>query len=219
MHHGAVNARREPRPVRPVSGIDVSGVAEALDDGGGETTWWYDPSTGQVEMGVSEWMAEEFDDDDDPAERGLVTIESFGSRAAYADMASFAASVGDRRAADLLQRALQGRGAFRRFRDTLADFPDLLTQWSMYAGANAESRAIEWLVDEGYVDDADGDAELATRAATLDAVVAAVGHPRGLLVDVATITERWQDIERTLDAGHDVTLLRAGRPWATISLA
>jgi hypothetical protein len=31
-------------------------------------------------MGVSEWMGEEFDDDDDPAERGLVTIESFGSR-------------------------------------------------------------------------------------------------------------------------------------------
>jgi hypothetical protein len=202
-----------------VSGIDVSGVAEALDDGGGETTWWYDPSTGQVEMGVSEWMAADFDEDDDPAERGLVTIESFGSRAAYGDMAAFAAAVGDRRAADLLQRALQGRGAFRRFRDTLADFPDLLTHWSMYARACGESRAIEWLVAEGYVDEADGNAEVATRAAALDAVVAAVGHPRGLLVEVATITERWRDIERTLDAGHDVTLLRDGRPWATISPA
>jgi hypothetical protein len=29
----------------------------------------------------------------------------------------------------------------------------------------------------------------------------------------------WREIEQTLDTGHDVTLLRGGRPWATISPA
>ena len=216
----AVSSSPEPRPVRPVSAIDVRGVGEALDDGDHDTTWWYDPSTGEVEPGVSEWIAADLDDDeDDPVERGLVPIESLGSREAYADMAEFAAAVGDRRAADLLQRALQGRGAFRRFRDTLHDFPDLLTHWSTYARARAEARAIEWLTAERYVDEADADAELATRAVTRETALAAAAQPRGLLVDVDTITDRWREIEQTLDAGHDVTLLRDGRPWATISPA
>ena len=214
-----VTSSPEPRPVRPVSAIDVSGVGEALDDGDHDTTWWYDPSTGQVEMGVSEWIAADLDEDDDLAERGLILIESVGSRAAYADMAAFAAAVGDRRAADLLQRALQGRGAFRRFRDTLHGFPDLLTHWSTYARGRAEARAIEWLTAEGYVDEADGDAEMATRSAALDAALAAAAQPRGLFVEVETITERWREIEQTLDEGHDVTLLRDGRPWATIARA
>ena len=128
-----------------------------------------------------------------------------------------AAAVVNRRAADLLKRALQGRGAFRRFRDTLHDFPDLLTHWSTYTRARAETRAIEWLAAEGYVDEADANTELARRAATCDAAWAAAAQPRGLLVDVDTITDRWREIEQTLDAGHDVTLLRDGRAWATIS--
>ena len=66
--------------------------------------------------GVAEWMADEFGDDDEPEDRGLVPIESHGSRAAYGDMVTFASAVSDRRGRDLLQRALEGRGAFRRFR-------------------------------------------------------------------------------------------------------
>ena len=61
-------------------------MAEALDDGDRDATWWYDPSTGQVEPGVSEWMADEFGDDDEPEDRGLVPIESHRSRAAYDDI-------------------------------------------------------------------------------------------------------------------------------------
>ena len=61
--------------------------------------------------------------------------------------------------------------------------------------------------------------ELATRTATRDAALAAAGQTSGLLVEVDTIADRWREIEQTLDAGHDVTLLRDGRPWATISPA
>jgi hypothetical protein len=58
-----------------------------------------------------------------------VEIDARGSRLAYEDMAEFAESVGEARAADLLQRALSGRGAFRRFRDTLHDFEELVPHW------------------------------------------------------------------------------------------
>lgn len=196
--------------------IDVAGVAEALDDSDWEAKWWYDPSTGQVEMGPSQWIAADLDDDD-PLERGLVRIEPLGPSDAYADMTDFAEAVGDRRAADLLQRALPGRGAFRRFRDTLHEFPDLLGHWSTYARACAEMRAINWLEAGGHADETDAEAERTKRSANCLAVLAAVGAARGIRVDAAEITARWADVERTLDDGHGVTLLRDGRTWATIT--
>lgn len=214
---GSMDSDPESPPVRLLAAVDVAGVAEALDDSDWEAKWWYDPSTGQVEMGLSERIAADFDEDDDPMERGLVSIDSLGSREAYADMTDFADAVGDRRAADLLQRALPGRGAFRRFRDTLHEFPDLLDHWLTYSRACAEMRAIDWLEAEAYVEEADAEAERGIRSATCLAVLAAVGAARGIRVDVGEITARWADVERTLDDGHDVTLLRDGRPWATIT--
>jgi hypothetical protein len=206
---------------RPLDTIDVRGVAEALDDGDRETTWWYDPATGEVEPGVADWMADSLDDDDDddPDERGLVRIESHGSRPAYDDMVMFAAAVGDRRAADLLERALEGRGAFRRFRDTIHEFEHLVGPWQAYANARAELRAISWLVGNGQVDLADGEAVAATCRATAAAVLALVGEARGLRLDVTELAARWGDVEAAIDAGHDVTLLRDGDPWATITPA
>ena len=162
-----------------MAAIDVAGVADALGDGDRDTTWWYDPATGQVEMGVSPCIADDFGEDDDPSERGLMPIESERSRAAYTDMVDFADSVGEARAADLLRRARHGRGAFGRFCGTLEDFPDLRPHWTTYSRACAETRAIEWLAAEGYVDGDDADAALAIRAATLVNIGAAIGrHPR-----------------------------------------
>ncbi|MET0909017.1 MAG: UPF0158 family protein [Ilumatobacteraceae bacterium] len=206
-------------PIRSLADVDVRGVAEALDDGGYDTSWWYDPATGQIEIGLSEMAAFDAGEDevDEPSERGFVRIESAGSRPAYLDMVAFADAVGELRAADLLQRALQGKGAFRRFRDTVEDFPDVRAHWLTYARAAAEARAIEWLAAERYVADADAERGLATCAATMDAVVAAIGRPLGFVVEAAAVVERWAEVEATLDAGHDVTLQRDGRPWATIT--
>lgn len=207
----------EPSGPRPIDSVDVRGVAEALDDGDRDTTWWYDPSSGQVEMGVSEWLAAEFDHDDEPEDRGLVPIEPYGSRAGYEDMATFASAVSDRRAADLLRRALEGRGAFRRFRDTLHEFEDLVGPWRAYAQARSEQRAIDWLVNEGHVDPVDAAVATTTRDAAASSVLESVGHTSGLRLDVSELAGRWADVEASVDAGHEVTVLRGGEPWATIS--
>ena len=209
-----MGAASEPRPL---DGVDVRGVAEALDDGDRDTTWWYDPSTGQAEPGVAGWIADELGDDDDPEDRGLVPIESHGSRAAYADMVTFASAVGDRRAADLLERALEGRGAFRRFRDTLHEFEDLVGPWRDSAQARAELRAIDWLVSEGHVDPADAASAMAAREATVTSVLESVGRASGLRLEVTELAGRWADIEAAVDSGHEVTVLRDGEPWATIT--
>lgn len=215
-HHGVVGAPSGPLPVDV---IDVRGVAEALDDGDRDTAWWYGPSTGQVELGMSEWLADDVDDLDEPVDRGLVPIESAGSRAVYADMVTFAAAVDDHRASDLLERALEGRGAFRRFRDTLHEFEELVGPWRAYAQASSELRAIDWLVVEGHVDSADAEVASAARGAEASSVLESVGRSTGLRVDVTVVAARWTDIEQTLNVGHAVMLLRGGEPWATITPA
>lgn len=77
-------------------------------------------------------------------------------------MEDFAAGVADARSRDLLERALGDRGAFRRFRDTLFDLPELQDAWAACHRARTERRAVEWLAEEGLVDP--GSAEAAIRA-------------------------------------------------------
>jgi hypothetical protein len=51
-------------------------------------------------------------------------------------------------------RAIQGKGAFRRFKDELHDeFPDLLPTWYAFHDARATRRAAQWLADNSLIED------------------------------------------------------------------
>lgn len=52
--------------------------------------------------------------------------------------------------ADRLAQAIHGRGAFRRFKDALADSDDLLARWYGLSDDRHRGRARAWLADEGY---------------------------------------------------------------------
>jgi Uncharacterised protein family (UPF0158)/Nucleotidyltransferase domain len=67
-------------------------------------------------------------------------------------MEDFIGRVRDLRARDLLERAIAGRGAFRRFKDTLLDFQDLRAVWFAFHDARMERRAIQWLADEELIE-------------------------------------------------------------------
>src|SRR5919202_1231836 len=64
-------------------------------------------------------------------------------------------------AVDLLERAIAGRGAFRRFKDTLFEFPELRDAWFRFRDTRMQRRAIEFLVDQGLVDEAEAERALA----------------------------------------------------------
>ena len=69
-------------------------------------------------------------------------------------MADFAELVTDERAGRRLARAIQGRGAFRRFKDELhEEFPDLLPVWYAFRDSRARRRAVEWLADNSLIAD------------------------------------------------------------------
>lgn len=95
---------------------------------------------------------EEISDDDldlDDDERWLL-VDSDGSRSGYRDMELFIDNLPDEHLADLLARSIRGRGAFRRFKDTLADSPDQLERWHAFSDDRHRGRARAWLAAHGY---------------------------------------------------------------------
>ncbi|QHK22370.1 hypothetical protein GU243_15815 [Pseudarthrobacter psychrotolerans] len=110
------------------------------------------PRTG----GTNLWLRDSLDQDDESEEdleaAGAILVEPIGPYEAYRDMESFIADVQDERAKDLLWRAIDGKGAFRRFRNTLAEFPELQTRWFSFHDRIMRRRAIEWLAECGVVE-------------------------------------------------------------------
>ncbi len=133
--------------------VDLRSLAAALEDHSPGTMWWFDPHTGATEPSLADPVSVAVDaGEEDPLDRGLIRIEPIASREAYGDMEDFIDRVRDPRVRDLLERAIAGRGAFRRFKDTLLDFQELRELWFAFHDARMERRAIEWLADEGLLE-------------------------------------------------------------------
>jgi predicted nucleotidyltransferase len=127
--------------------IDLADLCGALEDQSDETRWYLDRGNGEI-LAVFE-----FDDQDESLEeRDLSYIEPLPSHEAYEDLADFAERVSDPKAHDLLTRAIEGRGAFRRFKDTLFEWPELRQKWFEFHDARMRRRALEWLLEAGVVD-------------------------------------------------------------------
>jgi Uncharacterised protein family (UPF0158) len=138
-----------------LSSLDLEEIATALaDQTDYEHRWLLDPQSGQVVF----WTADTGIDGQTPVEVDeleLVGIDPLPSYVWYQDMADFAEGVSDERAGRSLARAIQGKGAFRRFKDCLhEDYPQLLPAWHAFRDVRAERRAVEWLSDNSLVDDA-----------------------------------------------------------------
>lgn len=133
--------------------VDLEELRHALDDHTAGTTWWIERSTGQIRPHVADVDPEPEPDpgESGPGESGWVRIRPTESYESYRDMAEFVAAVHHRRASDLLDRAISGRGAFRRFKDTLFEFPELRGQWFRFRDARSRRRALLWLATAGLV--------------------------------------------------------------------
>jgi predicted nucleotidyltransferase len=141
--------------------LDLSDLCMALEDNSPEHSWWLDPETGEAEL-WSEYTGDELGLGH-PDDRGLTYIEPIGSREAYWDMEDFVQRVREPRARELLARAIEGRGAFRRFKDTLLEFPVLREAWFVFHDARMERRALQWLASAGLVGETEAEQAIAER--------------------------------------------------------
>lgn len=143
-----------------LDGVDPPGLAELttsldelsglLDDGQGEggainlrdgTVW---------PMRAIDYSREidETIDVDDPDE--WLWVASGGSRSAYRDMEAFIGTVTDLAAAERLQIAIDGPGAFGRFRRELDRDDELQTRWHDFSEERRLGRARAALAHAGY---------------------------------------------------------------------
>jgi hypothetical protein len=165
--------------------IDVRSLAEALEDHSGYTEWWFDPQTGEVDPWPSDRGVAEESEEEPPDERGFVLVDPLPSRDSYGDLEDFVERVADPRARDLLERAIAGRGAFRRFKDTLFEFPELREAWFKFHDARMERRAIEWLAGEGVIDESTAEQAITEREDPVLPEQPRIFDPEGLARAVA----------------------------------
>ena len=84
----------------------------------------------------------------------LIAIDPLPAHVSYQDMADFAGLVSDPTAGRRLERAIRGKGAFRRFKDELyEEHPELVSVWHSFRDTRAQRRAVEWLLEEELIDD------------------------------------------------------------------
>jgi len=145
-----------------LSNLDLEEIASALSDQTDyEHRWLINPQTGEIAF----WTADTGIDGQTPVdldELDLVSIGPLPSWVWYQDMADFAERITDERAGRELARAIQGQGAFRRFKDELHhQFPDLLPAWFAFRDARATRRAVQWLADSSLIDNEAADRFLA----------------------------------------------------------
>jgi hypothetical protein len=78
----------------------------------------------------------------------FVEIPKQDSDEGFDDMVEFAETVEDDNLKRLLGVALNGKGAFRRFKDVLDDFPEDKERWFKFGEEKLNERVLEWLEDE-----------------------------------------------------------------------
>jgi uncharacterized protein UPF0158 len=137
-----------------LTALDLEDIAIALaDQTDYEHRWLIDPRTGEVAF----WTSETGIDGQNPVEideLDLVVINPLPSYVWFQDMADFADGISDSAAGRRLSRSLQGRRPFRRFKDQLYEHhPDLVSTWQTLRDVRAQRRAVEWLLDEGLIDE------------------------------------------------------------------
>jgi len=129
--------------------IDLDLFAEALTEPPG-SIGYLDLRDGVViTEAMRDWDGEDADTDFDDGSRWLA-VPGEGSAEAYRDMQHFITTVNDPRLAERLAHAIEGRGAFRRFYDTIATNPAEHTRWQRHSDDARLGRARSWLADQGY---------------------------------------------------------------------
>jgi hypothetical protein len=88
----------------------------------------------------------------DPVEAGFGTrfigVPKAESYEGYDDMEAFIETVQDGRFQNRLWRAIHGRGAFRRFKDTLFEEPSERDRWFAFRDERLRQRVMRWLEAE-----------------------------------------------------------------------
>ena len=130
--------------------IGLDELYGAMENSSYEVEYYLDLETGEI-LFVSEGM----DDEETGKLKNQIEeeldryepIPKAESYEGYRDMQAFIATVEDDHLAELLEVAINGKGAFRRFKDVLLNYPEERERWFQFKDDRMKERALEWLDD------------------------------------------------------------------------
>jgi hypothetical protein len=130
--------------------INLDELCEAMEGSSYENEYFLDLETGEI-LFISDYMDDEetnelkdrIEEDFEHYER----IPKAESHEGYQDMVDFITTVDNEHLAELLEVAINGKGAFRRFKDVLLNYPEERERWFKFKDERMEERALEWLDD------------------------------------------------------------------------
>ncbi|MEM8832318.1 MAG: UPF0158 family protein [Cyanobacteria bacterium P01_G01_bin.19] len=135
-----------------------SEISEIMNSGYEYELYGYlDRETGEVLIGSQGYPIDiEPSEDDDNYEAAMYEFEQRyllipqqGSANAYQDMVNFIDTVSDEKLRDLLSVAIQGRGAFGRFKHVLSrpEYESERNLWFSFSEQRENQRIVEWLAE------------------------------------------------------------------------
>jgi hypothetical protein len=145
----------------------IDEIEVAMEDASYEVDWHLDTETGEVFMFGPDIpafdVAPRHDDPDWIKESHAKQVEVWNdtsgrylhipgadSREGWQDMDKFIATVEDEALRERLAYAIGGRGAFRRFKDKLAEDLDERRRWFDFKRTRTHQRIRDWLMGEGF---------------------------------------------------------------------
>ena len=128
--------------------IDLEDLCLAMENSSYDLDYYLDLETGEV-IFISDYMddanLEELKDRIDENPDRYEPIPKAESSEDYDDMVDFISTVEDEHLVELLEVAIDGKGAFRRFKDVLARYPEEKERWYHFKEERMKERAISWL--------------------------------------------------------------------------
>ena len=147
--------------------VDMAELEAAFEDASWEMSYYLDLETGEVitvtdemryyweeppDHPLKEWE-QEWVELAERVEAGYgsryISVPQGDSRQGYRDMQRFIGTVQDERLREQLWRAIEGRGAFRYFKDVLADHPGERERWFDFKNEQVRWRVLNWLESIG----------------------------------------------------------------------
>ena len=128
----------------------LNSIYEGLPEGAGEETGEFEAIVNQRDF--PDWIKEALIEAD-IVHTGFgdrfIEIPHAESSDGYSDMEEFIETVSNQGLQNRLAGAIRGKGAFRRFKDVLLEFPAEEERWFKFKDERARERILEWLEEEG----------------------------------------------------------------------
>jgi len=133
--------------------VDLEELCEAYEYSSFMNSHYLDLKTGEVllvvhEEGVAEQNRKNKEKVEQDKEGRYVEVPSTDSREGYRDMEDFIQTVDDENLKEKLWIAIDGKGAFRRFKDVLLRYPEVRKRWFEFKDKRTRERVMDWLERE-----------------------------------------------------------------------